>query len=227
MFEKEQITNDSDEYQRVLTFLDLTLSHYAKSHNITFREIAGPNTALNIYKIIKKKAVATKATNNINKNETKHSLWLLHGTDEIAVGGILQEGFKDSNKGTFGKGVYLTDCSSIAYSYALGKVKPKSADWKEKVYIFIVEVINAEKLVCMNYNENDNGLSKDTINKHVTKFTTGQLKLSGYGIRSYDTQLIKHRTKVHDPKSTLDIFVAKPSVTIPKYLIAINNFLKP
>ena len=50
--------------------------------------------------------------------------------------------------------------------------------------------------------------------------------MNEYDTKLYDEQLIMIRIKDHDPISALDIFVAKQSVTIPKYLIAITNFLK-
>ena len=85
-------------------------------------------------------------------------IWLLHGTSKEAVGDILCEGFKDSKKGTFRKGVYLTNCSSIAYSYALVKDQPLSSDWTKKLYIFLVEVTNANELEYLDYDTSFDGL---------------------------------------------------------------------
>ena len=47
------------------------------------------------------------------------SLLLLHGTKLSNVEGILKEGFKPSKKGTFGPGVYLTNCCSVASSHGI------------------------------------------------------------------------------------------------------------
>ena len=42
------------------------------------------------------------------------NLMLYHGTSEKGVSGILKEGFRNSEKGWFRKGLYMTDCSEVA-----------------------------------------------------------------------------------------------------------------
>ena len=121
MYRKEEIETGTEEYELILDFLDKTVSSYIKART-KFVRIAGPQTATKIFKI-SENSVATKALRD-------SGLKLFHGTKERAVEGILSSGFKNSQRGTFGQGVYLTDCSSIAYAYALGKEQPASSDWK-------------------------------------------------------------------------------------------------
>ena len=80
---------------------------------------------------------------NIVKTEGKKSnnSMLYHGTSEKGVTGILKEGFRNSEKGWFGKGVYMTDCSEIALNY-----NKKFNVFAHNFYTFVNEVLESEKL---------------------------------------------------------------------------------
>ena len=62
---------------------------------------------------------------------------LFHGSGHAGVGGILQRGFKNSEQGYFGKGVYMTECSEVAYHYSR-RQNPINNDG----FILVNEVVN-------------------------------------------------------------------------------------
>ena len=59
-------------------------------------------------------------------NEKRNNLMLFHGTNDKGVESILKKGFKYSEKSWFGKGVYMTDCSTVAVSYSRGDKNSQS-----------------------------------------------------------------------------------------------------
>ena len=63
---------------------------------------------------------------------------LYHGTSQKGVTGILKEGFRNSEKGWFGKGVYMTDCSHTALKYFSMAEK-----YSYNRYIFVNEVLES------------------------------------------------------------------------------------
>ena len=80
---------------------------------------------------------------NLVKTEGKKitNLMLFHGTSQKGATGILKEGFRNSEKGLFGKGVYMTDCLDTAIDYS------KNLNVKaHNFYIFVNEVLESEKL---------------------------------------------------------------------------------
>ena len=83
-----------------------------------------------------------KENNSIRSIEQKsNNLMLFHGTNQKGATGILKEGFRNSEKGWFGKGVYMTDCSEIALNY-----NKKFNVFAHNFYTFVNEVLESEKL---------------------------------------------------------------------------------
>ena len=74
---------------------------------------------------------------------------LFHGTSEKGATGILKEGFRNSEKGWFGKGVYMTDCSCTAFNYA-----SMAEDNSNIRYIFVNEVLVSEKMQIFEFDQN-------------------------------------------------------------------------
>ena len=69
-----------------------------------------------------------------------NNLMLFHGTKEKYVEGILKRGFENSRQGWFGKGVYMTDCSSSAAQYT---------EWtsqRRQCCVFVNEVLHSNFL---------------------------------------------------------------------------------
>ena len=89
---------------------------------------------------------------NLVKTEGKKitNLMLFHGTNQKGATGILKEGFRNSEKGLFGKGVYMTDWSEISLNY-----NKKFNVFAHNFYTFVNEVLESEKLQAFNFDLND------------------------------------------------------------------------
>ena len=118
-----ELSSDTEEYKFVKNFFDTTKSPLATER--------GAPVNYKMFKILE--------NNPITKSSEKRSNFMLfHGTNQKGVEGILKEGFKNSKKGWFGQGVYMTDCSCVAQGYCL--------DDDFKTHVFVNEVFDSEKL---------------------------------------------------------------------------------
>ena len=191
-----------EEFKLVKGFFDITstkLRKYNKFHNFQ------------IYKIIE------KSSTNLVK-EKSNNLMLFHGTTEKRVIGILKEGFRNSEKGFFGKGVYMTDCSHMQLS------KTHSFDPnKPECYFFVNEVLQSEKLQTFDF-ENVTRLKdvstnlKNQFEKHMRK-SSPQPAVEDY---KKDVKGRLYRNIPFDIGNIFDRYVADASVTIPRYLITLE-----
>ena len=98
--------------------------------------------------------------NTVTESETLNcsNLLLLHGTKGQNVEGILKEGFKPSEIGSRGPGIYLTNSFQIAARY--GKCyENEEENIKHKVYLFVnkVKQTNASKSPKKSSSENCDG----------------------------------------------------------------------
>ena len=81
----------------------------------------------------------TDATENETKTSKKLKLLLLHGTKGSNIQGILKEGFKPSENGKFGPGVYLTNDYRTARHYGGCYVNDRGTV-KKNIYLFVNEI---------------------------------------------------------------------------------------
>lgn len=98
---------------------------------------------------------------------------LFHGTTRKNEFGILKKGLRNSSKGWFGKGVYMTDCSDVAINFS---------DFLSTRYrcIFLNEVLELEKLHKLEFDykkiiEREKDIStkpKHQFEKHMFKSST-------------------------------------------------------
>ena len=167
-----------------------------------------------IYKIIEK--IPNKTVNEKNNN-----LMLFHGTSEKGAISIFKDGFRNSEKGWFGKGVYMTDCSYTAFYYSTniqGKTKNTNA---RSYYIFVNEVLESEKLQTFEFDpENKKDVStqpKHQFEKHIYKSSPQPTE------KDFIVDL-EGRRYVNTPKRYLtDEYIAEASVTIPRYLVQLKR----
>ena len=152
----------------------------------------------------------------------RNNLMLFHGTTINGAIGVLNEGFKNSKQGWHGSGVYMTECSYIAYGYSTNIIYLDRSD----SFIFVNEVLESEKLQTYVYNntldmrDNDRPLS-NSFNKHVHK-KSPQIKITEENYKK-DLYGRQYRNVAINSKSRLDEFVAEGSVTIPRYLIILDE----
>ena len=72
---------------------------------------------------------------------------LYHGTTDKNSRGILEKGFKNSTKekGFFGAGFYMTECSDAAMTYS-NRPNWDNTFSEHLLYVFLNEVLNSEEL---------------------------------------------------------------------------------
>ena len=100
-YDLENINSKSDEHKFVKDFFHTTFNGLFK-RQVKFKEFT-------LFKVIENDPMTANSKNN---------LMLFHGTNKEGVVGILKEGFKNSPKGWFGQGVYMTECSGEALVYS-------------------------------------------------------------------------------------------------------------
>ena len=165
---------------------------------------------LKIYKVNERNPVKTEV-------KPVKNLMLFHGTSQKGAIGILKEGFRNSEKGWFGKGVYMTDCSYTAYNYA---------DMAEGYHcIFVNEVLESESMQILEYDLEMKMREENVVNtvpdhpfeKHTLKTslrTTEKDHMVDFEGRRYV------RTRV---ENIYDEYLADASVIIPRYLIVLEE----
>ena len=92
---------------------------------------------MKVYRVLNRKSGDT------SENKSNNFL-LFHGTSAKSAVGILEKGFKPSNKGLYGPGVYLTASSSSAMEYS--RIKGQKSDKKKEFVVLVNEVLHSVKL---------------------------------------------------------------------------------
>ena len=169
---------------------------------------------LNEFQIFKVKENIPNKAVNVNYN----NLMLFHGTSEKGATGIFKEGFKNSERGWFGQGVYMTDCSDVAFDYSSNYYNWNCS--RSLIYIFVNEILESEKLQTFKFestlymNDNYDELEHQFI-KHM-HYNSPPLTKKNYKV---DLLGRKYRNVKVDDNSLTDEYVADESITIPRYLI--------
>ena len=91
-----------------------------------------------------KNVTAYEVIENLKRADVDHTnnKMLLHGTPVKNSAGILREGFKNSEDGRYGRGLYLTACSDVAITYSDVRNEKDAG----KHCIFITEVLNSQDM---------------------------------------------------------------------------------
>ena len=204
---------NAGEFEFIKEFFDLTIDPVG-----SFKEVCQIKDFC-IYKVFE---------NNPRKTEDKKSnnLMLFHGTIKESATGILKTGFKNSESGWFGKGVYMTECSDIAHDYSMDINADNLGGTRFFNYIFVNEVLESEKLQVHTLKgdplEMDEDNTADLLHpfqKHVRPYSPQSTE------EDYKKDLMgrKYRNKKMDALNKLDEFVADEKITIPRYLIALET----
>ena len=144
--------------------------------------------------------------------EKNNNLMLYHGTSEKGVTGILKEGFRNSEYGCFGQGVYMTDCSEIAINYSFYAGMNSST-----YFIFVNEVLESEKLQTFEVDFEDPKFTDTKLNNQFEKHTNESSPQSTKEDFIVD---VKGRRYVIPYENIIyDEYIAEASVVIPRYLI--------
>ena len=156
-------------------------------------------------------------------DEKSNNLMLFHGTTKNGVTGILKDGFKNSERGWFGQGVYLTDSSYVARMYS--NECYLSCKRNKSCFVIVNEIMGSEKLQIVEYDrigtfrEDIDTELKNPFNKHISK-SSPQLSKEDY---KEDLQGRQYRNVAVHRDSVRDEYVADESVTIPRYIIVVKQ----
>ena len=216
----------SDEFKLVKEFFNTT----STGHHFNTLELS------QVYKVIEQN---TKDTDNVKSS----NLMLFHGTSEKGVAGILETGYRNSEAGDFGRGVYLTESPDLASIYSAGR-NPAPNIGKKTNFIFVNEILESQKLKTIFHHDLSLLSIRDPMYRysfrylmdesHDIEFTKFVNKLNmdvseeqyrKDRLEKADEEYRKdhlgrrYRNTAVDKKSKLDHFVADCQVTIPRYLI--------
>ena len=213
-YDIQELVPTSDEFILVKGFYDTTffITYGGNTKDSLDRIISDDQYIYQIYKVNENNSI--KAV-----NMKRNNLMLFHGTDKESATGILKEGFKNSKRGWFGQGVYLTDCSNNAYWYSTVACA-RDCDSDSFNFIFVNEVLESEKLETLIFDSPE--CRKDVDNILTRPFTKHMYKLSPQLCKeNYKEDFLGRQYRnvsVHND-STIDEYVAAENVTIPRYLI--------
>ena len=201
-----ELRSSSIQYKLVKSFFETT-----KCESTLYATSKGPTQNFKVYKIIE-----NRPTTTVHKK--RKNLMLFHGTNERGVEGILKEGFKNSKKGTYGQGVYMTDCSHLACDYS-----DLLLEYNGDRYVFVNEVLESEKLQTYEYESyvygHNTSKPDDLFEKHVIE-ASKQPTVSDY---KEDSVGRRYRNIPHDQFTSQDEYLADESIVVPRYLIEIDE----
>ena len=210
-YDVEKLESTSEEFIFVEQFYDTTgVIKTAKNSLIKATDYETQGIKLQICKVNENNPIKLA-------DEKSNNLMLFHGTNRKGAEGILKEGFKNSKKGYFGKGVYMSDCSDVASKYAATRFSNNYC-----LYVFVNEVLESEKLQTLEFDASTYVRYHDTplkhpFNKHIHKSSHQATE------KDYKEDHIGRKYRnigfEHDDSSAYDEYVADESVTIPRYLI--------
>ena len=220
-YKRDELNCDSDEYKLVKSFYETNISTQVLAPVI--RPVVAPDN-VKVHKI-SENYPTTKL------DEKRNNLMLFHGTSETNVDGILNKGFINSVGGRFGKGVYMTEDSSVASGHSLKKTSSNTDRSMCNRFIFVNEVLESEKLQFIKYkfsqSRNFDAKPDHKFEKHVIndrKIATDEYKKDAQGRRYRNTannRLFQQgNTRIYP---ALDVFLADESLVIPRFLIVIGS----
>ena len=123
-----------------------------------------------IFKILELEVFQVYQNFKTQKRSLKNSEYIFHGTNINGISGILQYGCKNSNKGWYGRGFYMTHLVDAAIYYS--NRKSKNDDYN---YIIVVDVINTTKEKKFIFDENTKQINKRTYEQYEYKQITHEL----------------------------------------------------
>ena len=211
-YKLEELSSDLDEHKFIKDFYDTTRE--ASLNNSAWLPIQIPYSDFKVYKI-------TENLPSSVLNEKGKNFMLFHGTKKEHVDSILKEGFKNSQKGWFGRGVYMTECSSVARSYTSND--PFYLFTGGLRCVFVNEVLQSEKLQTLKRNM----FHCDIYTKPEHSFEKRVLKASEQPTEDdYKEDALGRRyrnVKFSGPESLRDEFIADESIVVPRYLIEVKE----
>ena len=221
-YKLEQLQGDDDDFK----LLENTIN-YKDMPKVTS---IGNNTTVEVMpKVLK---IYRVVANGSASASDRSKVLLLHGTKAANVGGILKTGFKPSERGCYGPGVYMTDSFSYACNYGKGSFVQESGVVKKFRYIFVNEVEKVEGRAAPEHLENatyeqylKNSPFVKVFNNSLVAFLCGKvanLEDSFCDVFDSKDRKISQGTFVKD-RVGQKIILAHHSLVVPAYLIEIEE----
>ena len=210
-YKREELSSDSDEHKFVKNFFETTRD--------AFTNIWLSNVSYSDFKVYK----ITKNQPSSVLNEKGKNLMLFHGTKKEYVDSILKEGFKNSKKGWFGKGVYMTECSDIAKHYSSNTSLIYSTSCRGLSCVFVNEVLKSEKLRILKRDVRHCDIytkPEHAFEKRVLKWNKQPAE------EDYKEDALGRRYRnvgFPNPDCSQDEFIADESLVVPRYLIEFED----
>ena len=164
----------------------------------------------------------TKRGIGVRREQKSDNIMLFHGTSSRNGIGIVEQGFKPSVLGKYGPGVYLTEFSSCAESFAREKnidhIKQKTDKRNELEFIFVNEILESEKLEEIVVEERVIGKTasprKNQFEKYIRSGTADP-----DATEERDTKGRRIRISEMSEAVLYDYHVCHENLVIPRYLI--------
>ena len=141
-----------------------------------------------------------------------------HGTNCDSSVGILKNGFKNSERGFFGAGLYMTECFDVAIGYSECKSWPQTS-----TFVYVNEVLTSEdpKTHTFSFYSNIDDVEKPLESKFCKHrhFNSPDATSNDY---KWDEIGRKYRKTGLSKWSACDEFVADSSLVKPRYLIRLE-----
>ena len=135
------------------------------------------------------------------------------------MNGILENGYRNSEKGWFGAGVYMTDCFNTANTYTVDK---KGSPSKYRC-VFVNEVLESKMMQKIVFDKDVYGKDTDTDFYQFHQHTLQSSPQPTEKDYKKDSLGRRYRNVAVDKISAMDEYVARARVTIPRYLVVYEN----
>ena len=171
-----------------------------------------------------------KAADDVCDGKTENLL-LFHGTSLENSVGIIEEGFRPSEKGRFGPGVYLTASSACAMGYAITRSQdkkllvPNSIAWGQQPpnmmhCVFVNEVLESEKLKVLEWSDPDS--TKYQFAKYLEM---GRMEDLEGETHDEDSEGRRIRNSPATQADDYDHYVCREDLVVPRYFIQFHQVL--
>ena len=162
----------------------------------------------------------TNLENVSDKNNNKNNVVLYHGTSFDNSAGILQNGFRISQRGHYGQGVYLTECTDLAIHYSRRQNNISGSN--EKNYVFMNEVVTKKHLITCVFPIPP----KSKTSPLTYSFTKYYFKRSINENKKhyiFDSNGLKYRSSPVNIWSSMDEYVTAADSLKPRYLFEFKS----
>ena len=175
-----------------------------------------------LYTIEEIKIYRVRETNSENfSDKNNNNLVLYHGTSFNNSAGILKNGFRISQRGYYGQGVYLTECTDLAIHYSRRQNNISGSN--EKNYVFMNEVFNKNDLKTPVFPISTNVSSTSPLTHSLIKYEFKRSLNKSKKHYIFDSNGLKYRSSPVNIWSSMDEYVTAADSLKPRYLFEFKS----